>query len=170
MSNKRIDALLEEFYDRGRVVYQVVSPPVTYLVVELDYLIGTGYMVCIPEDEFSAGYGLKNALRKAMKNIYEQRRVLSAISGESVDAIMDYSDVLNILMPENDSFARLSDAVGTAWIIRFQTEDVSCVVTKGFMTESQTAIVEVVVDQTGHIILLPLRQLEVDGRRIIEEY
>jgi len=73
MSNKRIDALAEEFQDRGEFIHAIVSPPLTYVGIQLGDFVGVGYMRCGPDDVFDSYFGVEGAIRKALKHIAAQQ-------------------------------------------------------------------------------------------------
>ena len=94
MSNKKIDALEEEFHIFGEIVHLVVSPPETYIVIRIDHLYGVGKMTCMPGDEFERSFGITNALRKALKHIYDQRKASSVLSKPHCRVEYDKHDLL----------------------------------------------------------------------------
>lgn len=78
MSNEKIDSMLfqlRHFPGFGEVVSLTVAPPITYAVVRLGGLYGVGVMKCMKEDEFDRDFGIRNAIRRALKNILEQREL-----------------------------------------------------------------------------------------------
>lgn len=71
--NKKVDKLMEEFEQRGKFVSISIEAPISYIAIKIDDLVGVGMMRCMPTDEFNCQLGFFGALRKALKDIYEQR-------------------------------------------------------------------------------------------------
>jgi len=71
--NKKVDALLEDFMDNGEFVSVIIEEPISYVAIRLGHLVGVGMMRCMPGDTFDRHFGYSNALRKALKDICEQR-------------------------------------------------------------------------------------------------
>jgi hypothetical protein len=77
MSNRKIDDMMLQLTTFGEVVELIVAPPITYAVVKLGQLYGVGVMKCMKEDEFDRDFGIRNALRKAVRDIIRQRELNS---------------------------------------------------------------------------------------------
>lgn len=80
--NKKVDALLEDFVDNGEFVSIIIEKPISYIAITLDGLVGVGMMRCMPGDTFDHHFGYSNALRKALKDICEQREKIERTKHE----------------------------------------------------------------------------------------
>lgn len=80
--NKKVDALLEDFFDNGEFISIIIEKPISYIAITLDGLVGVGMMRCMPSDTFDRHFGYSNALRKALKDICEQREKIERTKRE----------------------------------------------------------------------------------------
>ena len=93
MSNKRIDKLEKKFFECGEIVDAFVAPPLTYVVIRIGQCVGVGMMRCAPDEDFSASFGLKNALRQALKHVAAQTEFVKTLLHENIAVTHDMSNV-----------------------------------------------------------------------------
>lgn len=95
--NKKVDALLEDFMDNGEFVSVIIEEPISYVAIKLGDLVGVGMMRCMPGDTFDRHFGYSNALRKALKDIYEQREKIERTKREHEKVIeKDYKQTQSL--------------------------------------------------------------------------
>ncbi len=104
--NKKVDALLEDFMDNGEFVSVIIEEPISYVAIRLGDLVGVGMMRCMPGDTFDRHFGYSNALRKALKDICEQREKIERTRREHEKAEKRDAEYIKSL-PTYDKIFRL---------------------------------------------------------------